>query len=183
MPIAGEEEAIAYFHARPIDQKNGDGMKMVSVDVNQLSGPALNWAVALCLGYDELDIWHTGAITSRANNGIVTTHCYDSFLMAGSIIEQEGIATRRHSQSGRWYAMSQADIGDGVSPSWAEFTAHGGERYGVYSYQVHKRRQRFDGDSLLEAAMRCFVASKKGSSIEVPIEALVVAGACRECYG
>ncbi len=150
-------------------------MKMVSVDVNQLSGSALNWAVAMCQGYRDLDIWHTGAITSRADNGLTTTHCYDSSLMGLRIVEQAGIATRRHSQSGTWYAMSQADIGDGTSPSWAEFTARGGERYGVYSYQVHKRRQRFDGETMLEAAMRCYVASKMGSSIEVPAETLAFA--------
>lgn len=147
-------------------------MVLVDVDSNTLSGAALNWVVAKCEGYSDLEIWHTGAITTSLPNGITITHSYDSFNKAAPIIEREGISTRKHSGSGRWYAMSMADSGDNSMVRWVEFTPHGGERFGAYSYQVHKRRQRFDGETMLEAAMRCFVATRLGEKVAVPAELL-----------
>ena len=147
---------------------------MAKVAVNELSGNALDWAVATAEGWQEWDADNEGFF---ARNGqydcLFFTACHFSTEaeQALPIIEREGIAFRRHS-SGTWYAMMSSDLGDSESASWVEMTAHGGERYGDYSYQVHKRRQRFEGPTPLVAAMRCYVARKHGAEVDVPDELL-----------
>lgn len=138
---------------------------MALVKTQDLAGPALNWAVAKCEGMDV-------SINGK-RVWIGSKRPFDpsaSWSDAGPIIGREGIATRKHRASGTWYAMALDDIGDSQTANWAEMTARGGERYGAYYYQVHKRRQRFHGPTTLVAAMRCFVASQLGAEVEVPDE-------------
>jgi hypothetical protein len=65
--------------------------------------------------------------------------------------------------------MTSADLGDREQPAWSKWTTLGGTRYGNLSYQVHKRQQLFSGETQLIAAMRCYVASKLGEEVVVPV--------------
>jgi hypothetical protein len=131
-------------------------------NVHELTGTALDYAVARALGK------RPSMFIFERSGELAKEHRYSTDrAQAGPIIEREGIATRKHS-SGTWYAMAQADVGDMQSPSWVEFTARGGERYGVESWAVRSRRQRFSGPTLLIAGLRCYVASKLGATIEIP---------------
>ena len=119
-------------------------------DAEDLSGHLLDTAVSLALGGSGLPAPYS-----------------TSWELSGPIIAEAGIASRRHS-SGTWYAMASADLGDGERAFWTKMTARGGEQYGPYSYQVRKRQQRFSGDTMLVAALRCLVASKLGAVVSLP---------------
>jgi hypothetical protein len=86
-----------------------------------------------------------------------------SWEQGGPILEREGIALRRHNGSGKWHATLSRHLGDGQRASWD--AGRPAERYGTHSYQVHRRRIRFEGETPLIAAMRCYVASKVGGEI------------------
>lgn len=161
--------------------------------VADLTGDALDWAVAVARGavlenkHDAFRRIAKGAwsdekleqqLAAMTNAPVIVNDLHGNFEPipafstsrehGGLIVEEEGIATRRHSKSGVWYAMLSSDLGDTESANWAETTSRGGHRYGVFSYEVRPCRQRFSGDTLLAAAMRCYVASKLGEEIEVP---------------
>jgi hypothetical protein len=108
---------------------------------SELSGVALNWAVAICEGYkpkdfcphdkhfrDEEDVWFSPS---------------DDWAQGGAIIERENISI-----TGTNFPWWECDSG---------WYAHIGD---LYSY----------GPTPLIAAMRCFVASKLGKEIELPEE-------------
>lgn len=145
---------------------------MAQIKISELVGPALDWAVAqysgtvkLSLSDFSFQIRKYGFIQLRSGG---TYSPSTDWKQAGDIIGLEGIAIRKHS-AGTWYAMLSADLGDGEHASWSQFTARGGERYGVESWAVKKRQQRFCGETPLIAAMRCYVASKaKSETVEVP---------------
>ncbi|WP_432263484.1 phage protein NinX family protein [Cupriavidus sp. TMH.W2] len=142
---------------------------MALVKTRDLAGAPLDWAVAKCAG---MDVAINGKrVWIAFKRPFDPSACWSD---GGPIIGREGIATRKHQASGTWYAMSLDDIGDTRTTSWEELTVRGGGRYGAYSYQVRRRRQRFDGPTLLVAAMRCFVASKAGPEVEVPDELVVL---------
>lgn len=136
---------------------------MSTIATADLTGAALDWAVGIAQGWmDSGD----GYFIVPGEKLVTATSSYcpsSEWSLAGPIIEHEGISARKHS-SGTWYAMARADVGDGQRTQWCEFTYRGDERL------VHPRRQRFSGSTMLEAAMRCYVASKLGASIEVPAE-------------
>lgn len=146
---------------------------MAKVDTRTLQGRPLDWAVT------AIELERHAATGGHVKEWVraevaAGTHAdpYSSDPLWGAeLLEREGIATRRHS-SGRWYAMLSTDLGDGQRADWSEWTARGGERVGPGWDQIRKRRQRFDGDSVLEAGLRCYVASVRGEKMEVP-EALM----------
>jgi hypothetical protein len=95
----------------------------------ELTGAALDWAVAYALVYE-----------AQANNqtidlGVVENYSTD-WAQGGPIIEREGISVDFDGRS--WCASDNA-----------------------------KPRANF-GDTLLIAAMRCYVASKLGDTVEIP---------------
>jgi hypothetical protein len=148
---------------------------MMKMKVQALLGASLDWAVALARFDDGR------AVSPHCGNSVVVETAPGSGVQfrfnpsanreqGGEIIESEGIATRKHLASNRWFAMSSADLGDAQTADWAEFTARGGKRYGVYSYQVELRRQRFDGPTQLVAGLRCHVALRLGDVVDVPDE-------------
>lgn len=139
---------------------------MKTVSTRELVGLALDWAVATCEGMEP-------TVTEGRRIWIGAKRPFDpsiSWADAGPIIAREAIGIRKHARSHIWFAMLSADMGDGQTVDWAELTVRGGERYGAYSYQVNKRQQRFDGHTALVAAMRCYVATKLGPTVEVPAE-------------
>lgn len=120
------------------------------IKTSELSGPSLDWAVAQC---EHLATDETYTPSTRWDQG-------------GPIIEREGITTRK--VRGTWHAMSEKDSGTDQRVNWCRHTYIGAKRYGKLSYEVSPRTQRFEGDSLLVAAMRCHVATRLGDEVEVP---------------
>jgi hypothetical protein len=156
----------------------------MNIKTHELIGPALDWAVAAALNKQ----WKEDRVIKVCQREPGTPFWIERENSPGSvpyfhrfcpsvdrlhtmeIIEREGIALRRHAKTGNWYAMLSSDIGDGTIARWDEMTVRGGERYGVESYAIRKRRQRFDGATPGIAAMRCYVASQFGAEVDVPDE-------------
>ena len=152
---------------------NAAGASMIEMEVNELDGSALDWAVAAAVG-DNLDIEHDEQgrvwLQSTLESPAPVRELFSpsrNHAHAGPLIDDYCIATRRHS-SGTWYAMLSDDLGDGVLVRWDKLTVRGGHKYGPHSYQVRKRQQRFTGSTRLIASMRALVASNMGPVVRVP---------------
>ena len=131
---------------------------MIKIKTTDLSGPALDWAVAICNGY-EYD----------AESGLLYSHkephffkCYSAdWSQGGPLIEREGINVVRCNDL---YFPSGNEHGDYYEQYWkAEIKG-----YGDLTIPLYKEY----GPTPLIAAMRCFVASKLGDEIEIPEELL-----------
>lgn len=137
-----------------------------------LEGADLDTAVARALGWIDYpedsvehgDTWHMqpekapfGAIRRKSdwqpsinpNQGM-------------NIIEEFGIATRKHS-NGTWYAMMQQNAGDCVQVHWNEHCY----RRTPANPECKRIRQRWQGRTMLEAAMRCLVGWHLGEVVEL----------------
>lgn len=130
---------------------------MQTIKTGELSGATLDWAVAKCEG--DTEIVQFSSLASSKHYFAPSK----KWAQGGPIIEREGIALRRHS-SGTWYATLH--LGDGKNPTWAR-----------YNYLTTPLGQEpalllFDGPTPLIAAMRCYVASRLGDTVEVPEELL-----------
>jgi hypothetical protein len=123
-----------------------------SMKVSELTGTALEWAVAKCEGLAD----HPIKVT-KWGNGLyldpdVPYRPAINWAQGGPIIEREGISTRKEPPSfpyiGGWYAVK------------------------TNSGLPFKSCDGFDGggDTLLIAAMRCYVASKLGAEVDIPEE-------------
>jgi hypothetical protein len=116
---------------------------------SELTGPALDWAVAKCEGLliidgGNLQVFKGQLKVHPAKLGTVYAPSTD-WAQGGPIIEREKIETRLFADDGSlWYAH----LGAKPFPIDAQVT----------------------GPLLLVAAMRCYVASKLGDDIEVPPE-------------
>jgi hypothetical protein len=132
---------------------------------SELTGHALDWAVAKCAGLLEprerygkmvpsvvldMEYWTNGDPMVRLNP------CPDAYYRAeydpstnwehgGPIIEREGISTVQQGDASEWVAS-------------------------VYNYNEGDWRLHTTGPTPLIAAMRCYVASKLGDEIEIPAE-------------
>ncbi len=109
---------------------------------NELTGLALDWAVAKCEGRSEPEVvnnfpvaWYTWP----------NTHYSTNWAQGGPIIEREGISIRYSEKDARgaWYAV--------LGPNRFLSPDHEGS-----------------GPTPLIAAMRCYVASKLGDEVEIP---------------
>lgn len=110
---------------------------------SELTGVALDWAVAKCEHPDL--VWGNSIGIHHASHQIVIPHlpepqCYWSpstdWSQAGPIIEREGIAVSPEAECICWYGAVKDSFSDGPTP--------------------------------LIAAMRCYVASKLGDNVEIP---------------
>jgi hypothetical protein len=115
---------------------------------NELTGAALDWAVAKCEGY-RIDLVPEGSYTPSTD-----------WAQGGPIIEREGILLRSirradHSMDGQWLAMYDGG-NTGSMVQWVK--------------RETWPRHYFIGPTPLIAAMRCYVASKLGDGIEIPKE-------------
>jgi hypothetical protein len=113
---------------------------------NELTGAALDWAVAKCVPDDTLAIYFdedTGEPLEHDDWQDNQTYSPSTnWAQGGEIIEREGIQIQRHASG--WIAL----------PPDTEFSEE--------AYQ--------EGETPLIAAMRCYVASNFGDEIEIPEE-------------
>jgi hypothetical protein len=111
---------------------------------NELSGTALDWAVAkceglLCFGYRTDGERFAIEDSDGQIEGFMPS---TDWAEGGAIIEREGISV----------------CPDEIAP-WCAFFDHGTAEYVFYT-----------GETPLIAAMRCYVASKLGDEVEIPEE-------------
>lgn len=124
----------------------------MNIKTSELTGAALDWAVAKCEGY----------IATFKPDGVVYAHPISGewhhngnwspstkWVQGGPIIEREGISVRLWIDQG-WCATNERE-GD---------ECDGDDYVGV------------SGPTSLVAAMRCYVASKLGFEVDVPEELL-----------
>jgi len=137
---------------------------------SELTGVALDWAVAkcegdmgklaacaVCEGKGQVT-WYGYAVigerTCRTCNGSGAVKCASltptqystDWSQGGPIIEREVISLIKTSKSGFWSA------------------------YFVRNTTVDYEKRQADADTPLVAAMRCYVASKLGDEVEIPAE-------------
>lgn len=144
---------------------------------SDLSGPALDWAVAKCEGYATVE--HTQLVQvwmERRNARGAMDHLPVSSLrystdwsQGGPIIDGEGISLVRcdNDWQGKHVPVWAAVIGD--THSLEERHGSQGDYFGDF-YSVDGDAVR--GPTPLIAAMRCYVASKLGDEVDVPEELL-----------
>ena len=122
---------------------------------SELTGCALDWAVARCLGHREyINYGSYIRVPSPDKQPGSLLFCPSTdWALAGPIIEREGIAFDALRECGEivgWIAATEnlrEDDEDGYS-----------------------RPVEFNGPTPLIAAMRCFVASHLGDEVEIPEE-------------
>lgn len=111
------------------------------IKVSEATTTQLDWLVAKCEG---LGLAHKGFVVHYSDGEPDSWQPSTNWSQGGSIIEREEIAT-----------ASQFD-------EWAAFQSHT-----VINGQLYKD---YYGATLLIAAMRCYVASKLGDEVEIPVE-------------
>jgi hypothetical protein len=123
---------------------------------SELTGPALDWAVAKCEGpnsvaacyyVDDLPVYLDEAPIPEWKPSI-------DWSQGGPIIERERIDVTWHID--HWTAMWWAD-NSGMAKDQA---------------QRFKHNRQHSGPTPLVAAMRCFVASRLGDEVDIPDELL-----------
>jgi hypothetical protein len=109
---------------------------------NELSGPALDWAVAKCEGVDEeaFRLFYRDA----EGDGDAEFHYSTDWAQGGPIIEREGIFCKPTINKG-WRSYQRDPFSNGICNS----------QY---------------GPTPLISAMRCYVASKLGDTVHIPEE-------------
>jgi hypothetical protein len=117
---------------------------MKQIATQQLTGAALDWAVAACenVECDE----HNKPIWFGSGETRIEYTPSTNWAQGGPIIERENITLIKTFKSGFWTAYLVGDT-----------TKDFGKR-------------QADGDTPLIAAMRCYVASKLGGKVDVPRE-------------
>ena len=113
---------------------------------NELTGAALDWAVAKCEGRfnedgdywaDPEGIWYFLTARKNASERLTWTNTSTNWSQGGPIIEREKITLE-------W-----------TGENWCAYIRHDEEEFGT---------------APLIAAMRCYVASKLGDEVDVPEE-------------
>ena len=118
---------------------------------SELTGAALDWAVAKCMGHRVAENYGSYIriyLPDPKQAGYTLAFCPSTdWAVGGPIIEREGIELRYWGlHSVPWKASIDGDTDAGV-----------------VLYEEH-------GTTPLIAAMRCYVASKLGDEIEIPTE-------------
>ena len=120
-----------------------------SVNTSELTGPTLDWAVAKCEGYG----WMNGNLVHPTYGLLCTQIPFSTnWAQGGPIIERMGNYCQEGSLENSHFYCS--------TPSVAE--------------EWHDHPVKGTGPTPLIAAMRCYVASKLGNTVEVPKELLNV---------
>jgi len=115
------------------------------METSELSGAALDWAVAKAEGYFDIDM-------ASVRDGVVDVFYFESYkpssdwALAGPIIEREWIDVIKPVNSVCWVATMHYQNDD--------------------SERIQTSEEQ--GTTPLIAAMRCYVASKLGDEIELP---------------
>jgi hypothetical protein len=125
----------------------------VKIKISELTGAALDWAVAKCEGVPLVLAPFRGArnFVILGQNTKPTTATYEPsthWAQGGPIIEREalGIQCVPAGTSKGWWAIKDSTFHD---RSWPD---------------------EMRGDTPLVAAMRCYVASKLGATVDIPDE-------------
>jgi len=118
----------------------------MKVKTENLTGIALDWAVAQCEGVEGY------AARLPHNEGYYNYST--NWGQGGTIIEREKIDTLAGNPL---YFPSGNEKGESYEPLWLATMAKTGTR-------------RFHGTTPLTAAMRCYVSSKLGEEVEIPEE-------------
>lgn len=143
----------------------------MKIKTSELTGPALDWAVALAHGahtvvhpsngdmLPRLSWPPTPTMSTRTMTRSAPEYSRD-WLIAGPVIEREGILLRAirkpgHNLDFQWLAMYDG-TNTGTMVQWVKRTDW--------------ERHYWQGPTPLIAAMRCFVASRLGDEVEVPDE-------------
>lgn len=117
-------------------------MNTIEVKTSELIGPALDWAVAKCEGWKYNDRAKLKEFQMQQLSS--AKHCYSTvWAKGGPIIERKRIGVK--------YTGNALEF-----VSW---------RNGLRSIKYDKY-----GPTPLIAAMRCYVASKLGDTVEIPKE-------------
>jgi hypothetical protein len=112
---------------------------------SELTGAALDWAVAKCEGkHNDCEVHAGNVMYGRVTSGFVYYRPSTDWAQGGPIIERERINIRPNQADALFKAFVVR------SPTGL---AH-----------------RHDGPTPLVAAMRCYVASKMGDDVELPKE-------------
>ena len=114
----------------------------------ELTGAALDWAVAKCEGGYQIDAtglpWDADASNpDDEENGCVWFKPSTEWEQGGPIIEREIVSLDKEEADNRWAA---------------------------YAWLPDRTLQKATGQTPLIAAMRCYVASKLGDAVEIPSE-------------
>lgn len=142
------------------------------IPIESLEGLPLDWMVAdvqdklqhlsQSLNWLERSLEAGGLILSRGGVYSPST----SLTLASKIMNEEGIAVRKHAASDKWFATYSDHLGDGEIARWSSHRL--GDRYGPASYQVHQIKARFEHKRIEVAICQCYVARHRGEIVEVP---------------
>lgn len=117
----------------------------MKIKTSELIGPALDWAVAMCRGFDRLDEDQWLMRDGISDMPLVAYNPSSDWAQGGPIVEQEGVEIFRLLGSSAYgWGARKPSIG-GMRPTYCR-----------------------NGPTPLVAAMRCFVASKLGDKVDVP---------------
>ena len=154
---------------------------MKTMKTSELTGKALDWAVAKCEGWEEWG-WDNGEFPAfNARNGdysflLLARFCPSShWASAGPIIEREGITIIRCDDT--FAKDSEGFTTTERTPVWCASTGqHGVEVSTEHQqhdamYQIYEEEVTY-GPTPLIAAMRAYAARKLGDVVEVPDELL-----------
>ena len=125
--------------------------------VSELTGLALDWAVAKCEGFKVSRLGHGNKIGVYRIDGeswYETRKPYNpstEWEQGGPIIQREGMELLCN------VSPAQAKAFKNANPDW-------------FACLKYKRADHWHGPTPLIAAMRCYVASKLGDTVEVPAE-------------
>lgn len=117
----------------------------MKIKTSELTGAALDWAVAKCEGLENENGWTDVEVFKAVRAGGGYRYSSD-WAQGGPLIEREGISVSRSDKS-LWVAYRTETLFD--------------DDY-EYEYQ--------NADKPLIAAMRCYVASKLGEEVEITEE-------------
>jgi hypothetical protein len=126
---------------------------------SELTGAALDWAVAKCEGHNVF-IKHAPVqvmYTPERKRSWYTYRPSTNWAQGGPIIDREDIAMSS-TPDGLWAAYA---------PKGTRLVQHGGQAVEVFNWTYKQQ-----GYTPLIAAMRVYVASKLGDDIEIPKELL-----------
>ncbi len=122
----------------------------MKIKTSELKGVALDWAVALCEGYQPIDhstmanLW----VERKNARGVMDYEPVSSLKYSSAAWGKGGPIIERH-------GICLISDQEGTGEDWVARMPEGDD---------------FRGRTALVAAMRCYVASKFGSEVEVPDE-------------
>ena len=130
---------------------------------SELTGAALDWAVAKCEG--ATDFWFDTVATHW-----VKLHGQDRALRYGWA--QSYLPSTNWAQGGPIIEREDIAISSAPDGLWAAYASKGTRlvQHGGQAVEVFNWTYKQQGYSPLIAAMRCYVASKLGDDVDVPEE-------------